>query len=88
MQSTPSTPPHPFLTTGHALADIIFGAVNPSARLPITLANRDNETDFTPEQFPGVDGRSIFSEKLLVGYRYYDSKRLTPKYPFGHGNGW
>jgi beta-glucosidase len=38
---------------GNALADVLFGGVNPSARLPITLPNKDNEVQFSPEQYPG-----------------------------------
>eukprot|EP00660_Eupelagonema_oceanica_P010827 gene10827-9554_t len=38
---------------GYAVADVLFGAVNPSGRLPITLPNKENETAFAPEQWPG-----------------------------------
>ena len=39
---------------GNALADLVFGAVNPSGRLPITLPNEENEVGFTESQFPGM----------------------------------
>lgn len=57
---------------GNALADVIFGSVNPSARLPLTMPNKDNEIEFTKEQFPGVGSPPIanYSEGLLVGYRF------------------
>ena len=57
---------------GNALADVIFGTVNPSARLPITLPNIDNEIEFTKSQFPGVGFPPVadYSEGLFVGYRY------------------
>lgn len=77
---------------GNAIADVIFGAVNPSAKLPITLPNRENETNFTPAQWPGgpdpaTPTHALYSEKLLVGYRYYDHHNIsfTTGFPFGHG---
>ena len=76
---------------GHALADVLWGDVNPSGRLPFTLPNRDNEVNFTATQYPGTvvgeqDHRtSVYSEGLLVGYRWYDHHAVEPAYPFGHG---
>jgi len=70
---------------GHSLADLLFGAVSPSGRLPLTLPHRDNEVAMTPAQFPGVNGTSSFSEGLEVGYRWYTAHNVPPKYPFGHG---
>lgn len=57
---------------GNALADVIFGSVNPSARLPITLPNIDNEIEFSKSQFPGIGFPPVadYSEGLFVGYRY------------------
>ena len=75
----------PGLECGHALADVLWGDVNPTARLPITMPNKDNEVEFTKAMYPGVDGTSHYSEGLLVGYRYYDHHKIVPKYPFGHG---
>ena len=39
---------------GNAVVDVLFGAVNPSGKLPVTFPNKDNETAFTPSQWPGV----------------------------------
>lgn len=58
---------------GNALADVLFGAINPSARLHVTLPNKENEIGFTQEQFPGVGlfmPEAAYTEELLIGYRY------------------
>jgi beta-glucosidase len=56
---------------GNALADVLFGIVNPYARLPVTMPNKDNEVAFTVEQYPGVGTppEATYSEELLIGYR-------------------
>lgn len=77
---------------GNAIADVLFGSVNPSARLPITMPNEENEMRFSTEQWPGLPDPSkplyaMYSEELLVGYRYYEAKRIQfdSGFPFGHG---
>ena len=77
---------------GNAVADVIFGKYNPTARLPITFPNIENETAFSPAQWPGLPDPASplyaeYSEKLLVGYRYYDYHNIsfTTGFPFGHG---
>jgi beta-glucosidase len=59
---------------GDALANLLFGDANPSGKLPLTMPNSENEQQWTPAQWPGVDGTSTYSEKLLVGYRVRRSK--------------
>jgi len=71
--------------TGNALADVLFGDVNPSGRLPISIPNKDNEVGFTVDQYPGMKLRANYSEGLLIGYRWYDHHAVQPKFPFGHG---
>ena len=39
----------------------------------------------TELQFPGVGGRAVYSEGVLVGYRWYDRRGIRPLFPFGHG---
>jgi len=75
----------PGLEVGHALADILWGDVNPSGRSPLTMPNKNNEIGFTQDQYPGVNGAAHYTEKLEVGYRWYDSHKVTPNFPFGHG---
>ena len=68
---------------GHALANILFGDVNPSGKLTVTYPKRleDNPAFI---HYPGW--RDVhYGEGLFVGYRYYDSKDVAPLFPFGHG---
>lgn len=71
---------------GAAVAAVLFGAVDPSGKLPITFPKRDEDLPtHTPEQYPGVDNDAHYSEGLLVGYRWYDAKNIEPLFPFGYG---
>jgi beta-glucosidase len=71
---------------GNAIASVLFGDVNPSARLPVTFPTTDQQTPVnTPAQYPGINDQSEYSEQLLVGYRWYDAKNQNPLFPFGHG---
>jgi beta-glucosidase len=72
---------------GNALADVLTGKVNPSARLPVTIPNNENEIGFTERQYPGVGfpPEAYYTEDLLIGYRWYESKEVTPAFPFGFG---
>jgi beta-glucosidase len=71
---------------GNAIASILFGDVNPSARLPVTFPMTQDQIPVnTPIQYPGINGQTEYSEKLLVGYRWYDAKNVAPLFPFGHG---
>ncbi len=69
---------------GNALADVLLGDVSPSGRLPQTWPRRleDNPTHLS---YPGERGRVAYGEGLFMGYRYYDKKRIAPRFPFGHG---
>ena len=71
---------------GNVVADLLFGDVNPSGKLPLTFPKTESEVPAsTPEQYPGVNGNAFYSEKLLVGYRWYDAKNVQPLFPFGYG---
>jgi len=56
---------------GNALADVLFGSVNPSARSPVTMPNKDNEVGFSKAEYPGVGDppQAEYLEGLLIGYR-------------------
>ncbi|WP_258725019.1 beta-glucosidase [Cellulomonas sp. NS3] len=71
---------------GNALAGILFGDVNPSGRLPISLpVDEESTPTSSPEQFPGDGLDQQFSEGIYVGYRGYEEFEIEPQYPFGHG---
>ncbi|HEX8990939.1 MAG TPA: glycoside hydrolase family 3 C-terminal domain-containing protein [Anaerolineales bacterium] len=69
---------------GNALADVLFGDVNPSGRLPTTFPRR-YEDNPTIDTYPGKGGKVFYREGLLVGYRHYDARGIEPLFPFGHG---
>ena len=75
---------------GNAIADVLFGDVNPSGKLPMTFAKA--LADYAPHatadstMYPGVNGDVAYKEGINVGYRHID--RLKPdrvNFPFGHG---
>jgi beta-glucosidase len=67
-----------------AIADAVFGKVNPSGKLAETFPVRlEDSPAFL--NFPGEDGQVIYGERMFVGYRYYDKLNIEPLFPFGHG---
>jgi beta-glucosidase len=73
---------------GNAIADVLFGDVNPSGKLPITFPRSENQPERLGIQNPWdtIDDLDVpFSEGVFAGYRGYDQKRLEPLFPFGHG---
>ncbi len=72
---------------GNALADILFGDVTPSGKLPVTFPRSDSDTPVSsPEQYAGRDSFvAHYSEGLGVGYRGYDQFGIEPLFPFGYG---
>ena len=70
---------------GNALADVVFGAVNPSGKLPFTFPVRleDNSAHALGE-YPGTD-KVAYNEGIFVGYRWHDKEQLKPLFAFGHG---
>lgn len=69
---------------GGALADVLFGVVNPSGRLAETVPVRLQDTPAYLD-FPGEHSHVRYGEGLYVGYRWYDSRDMDVTYPFGHG---
>ena len=69
---------------GGAIADVLSGRVNPSGKLAETFPVSVEQTPTFPH-FPGRDGHALYGEGVFVGYRYYDTRRLQPLFPFGFG---
>ncbi len=77
---------YPGMEGGNAIANIIFGNVNPSGKLPVTFAN--SHLDYPSHilgEYPGVNDTVRYNEGIYVGYRYFDKENEIPLFPFGHG---
>ena len=71
---------------GNAVADVLFGDVTPSGKLPVTFPRSDHDTPVSsPEQYSRTKLVAHFSEGLCVGYRGYDQLGIEPLFPFGYG---
>jgi beta-glucosidase len=71
---------------GNALADVLKGVVNPSGRLPFTfpVSLKDSPASAL-NTYPGKGATAEYKEGILVGYRWYDTKKIQPEFPFGYG---
>jgi beta-glucosidase len=69
---------------GTALAEVLFGDVSPSGKLPLTLPRRWEDSS-AYGHYPGQSGEVRYEEGVFVGYRHFDQKGLEPLFPFGHG---
>jgi beta-glucosidase len=69
---------------GTAFTDVLFGDVSPSGKLPVSFPKRlEDEPAFG--NFPGKGGKVAYQEGILVGYRWYDTRKIEPLFPFGYG---
>ena len=69
---------------GHAVADVLTGRVDPGGRLPMTWGRRVEDWS-SNVGYPGADGKVVYGEGLLVGYRDFDANERDPAFCFGHG---
>jgi len=70
---------------GRAIADVLLGEVNPSGKLPMTLAKR--YADYPSASSYNLDQakKTPYAEGVFAGYRGFDAKGIEPAFPFGHG---
>ena len=69
---------------GNAVANIIFGDVNPSGKLSVTFPKKLSDNP-SYGNYPGSEGKVYYKEGIFVGYRHYDKNNIEPQFPFGHG---
>ncbi|MGV4796851.1 glycoside hydrolase family 3 C-terminal domain-containing protein [Rhizobium sp. F40D2] len=82
---------YPGQELGNAVADVLFGDVEPGGRLPQTFpkALTDNSAiTGDPAVYPGKDGHVRYAEGVFVGYRHHDTHAVEPLFPFGFGLGY
>ena len=75
---------------GWATANVLLGKVSPAGRLPVTWAKRledyaPNDPKYPERSGHAADGKTIFSEGVDVGYRWFDRENIVPQFPFGFG---
>jgi beta-glucosidase len=69
---------------GGAIADALTGRINPSGKLSETFPARLEDTPSYPD-FPGRNREANYGEGIFIGYRYYDTRKIAPSFPFGFG---
>lgn len=75
---------YPGMEGGNAVADILFGDINPSGKLPVTFARRrEDYADFPHSTV--IDDQITYAESIFVGYRHFEAQKIAPLFPFGHG---
>lgn len=82
---------YPGEQTGHSIVDILFGDVNPSGRLPYTIPKSEADYDIPITNLTNTNTtdpnawQANFTEGLMIDYRHFDAKNITPLYEFGFG---
>jgi beta-glucosidase len=78
---------YPGMEGGNALADIIFGKINPSGKLPMTFPKKLNDVPAHKlGTYPHDEKRNLYYyDDIYVGYRYFDTYKVEPEFPFGFG---
>jgi beta-glucosidase len=74
------------MEAGNAVADVLSGKVNPSGKLPFTIpVSLAQSPAHALGNYPGRDLKVNYEEDILVGYRWFDTKKIQPQFPFGYG---
>lgn len=70
--------------TGNAIADVLYGDINPSGKLPLSfpVCVEDNPTFLN---YRSERGRVLYGEDIYIGYRFYEATNRPTLFPFGHG---
>ncbi|OGX89776.1 glycosyl hydrolase [Hymenobacter coccineus] len=80
---------YPGMEGGNAIAHVLFGDVNPSGKLPFTFpAKLEDSPVYKLGEYPSSPGdplKEVYKDDIYVGYRYYDTYKVAPQYPFGFG---
>ena len=80
---------YPGTAGGEAIANLLFGRVNPSGHLPVTFPREESQLPRPVRPGTGLKDGDMFtidySEGAAVGYKWFDAKGLEPLFPFGHG---
>lgn len=72
--------------TGHALADVLFGKVNPSGKLPFTFPVKlEDNAAHALNAYDPEDLSVEYKEGIFVGYRWAEKEQIKPLFAFGHG---
>ncbi|MFW9849781.1 MAG: beta-glucosidase [Candidatus Thorarchaeota archaeon] len=75
---------------GRVIANVLFGDVNPSGKLPITfpkvLSDSPAHSTDNTRTYPGNENKNVYyEERIMVGYRWFDETDIKPLFPFGYG---
>lgn len=69
---------------GNAIADIVYGKVNPSGRLPVTFPKREEDIA-AALNYKSARTKIYYDEGIWVGYKHHNARSIPPLFPFGHG---
>jgi beta-glucosidase len=77
---------YPGMEGGTVIGEILFGDVNPSGKLPISIEKRwEDSSAHGNYDEDRATGKVYYREGILVGYRHFDKNEVKPLFPFGHG---